>query len=115
MIRTALTVRNLPRGGANLVTEPSDQVNGNYFQFSGAVTLLLSFFSVSGGSVTIASPVYVDGDQDAGGLKVPDRVLILPPATVFLWTCPVSLYSQFGLNQVFIDAAQPTSIAVYQF
>lgn len=115
MARTALTVRNLPRNGANLVTEAADQGNGNYVPFAGPGTLLLSFFSVSGGSVTIASPDYIDGEQGAGGLKVPDRVLTLTPATVFLWTCPMALYSQLGLDQVFIDVAQATSIAVYQF
>lgn len=109
MPRTALTVVMLTGEGASLVTEAADVENGNSCVPSGPT--LISFYAPGGGTVTIRNPRYDQGDA-ADGLKVPDRILTLPPATVWLWVCPQAYYEQAD-GLVWLDFGQPTSVAAY--
>jgi hypothetical protein len=107
---TQLSVTVLPRTGASLTTTPADVANGNSFLCNR--DLLCSFFSVSGGTVTIRNASYIDGTP-ATGVAVSDRILTLPVATPFLWVCPPNIYNQLD-GLVHVDYGQATSVAIYQ-
>lgn len=111
MARTPLTINMITRRGAALVAEPADTLNGN--SLACAVPLLVSFSSPNGGTVTIRNPGFFDG-LVTDGLKIPDRIITLPIATLFLWGCAPGPYSQPD-GFVYLDFAQPTNVSVYQF
>jgi hypothetical protein len=107
---TQLSVTVLPRNGASLITTAGDVANGNSFVCN--TDLLCSFFSASGGTVTVHNATYLDGDSSTG-IHVSDRVLTLPVATPFLWVCPANIYNQSD-GMVHIDYGQTTSVSIYQ-
>jgi hypothetical protein len=109
MARTLLTPIVLGRDGAALATTSADLANGNAFRMpqTAVPEVLCSFFCVTGGTVTLRANATLDFD-----LAVPDRVLSLPPATVYLWICQGSPYIQSD-GAVWLDCSATTSVALY--
>lgn len=106
MARTEIPVNILPREGSSLSTVSADVGNGNFFHMPSSGMVLLSFFNAAGGTATI----YTNETMDS--LSLPNRVLTLPAATVFLWMLEGPPYVQAD-STVWVDVSGDTSVAVY--